>query len=58
MIQDEVYKYFDNFISFMNSQNIFYFRPVGSLTTKSVRALKPEIDILVNIPKGNFPQFE
>lgn len=58
MVEDDVYNHFDKFISLMSSQNDFYFRPVGSFTTKSIRTLKPELDILVHIPKGKFPMFE
>ncbi|CAK64924.1 unnamed protein product (macronuclear) [Paramecium tetraurelia] len=58
MITEDVYNYFDMFLLQMSYQNDFRFRTVGAFTTKSIRTLKPELDILINIPKGNFPQFE
>ncbi|CAD8210853.1 unnamed protein product [Paramecium pentaurelia] len=58
IISEDVYNYFDEFLLQLSSQNYFLFRTIGSFTTKSIRTLKPELDILINIPKGNFHLFE
>ncbi|CAD8210194.1 unnamed protein product [Paramecium octaurelia] len=58
MITEDVYNQFDLFLLQLSYQKDFLFRAVGAFTSKSIRTLKPELDILINIPKGNFPQFE
>ncbi|CAD8111660.1 unnamed protein product [Paramecium primaurelia] len=58
IISEDVYNFFNDFILQLSSQNDFLYRTIGSFTTKSIRTLKPELDILINIPKGNFHQFE